>query len=176
MNNNKIEINIPDFIDYQEIEETIKSEIKSNIKYWVKTDILQSKDFKDIIKEEIRKEINNLLSSTNLNDILQQNVVKSIDLYFEDISDFKYSSNIRKVVEDIVISEKDFINSKTINAVDELLGSKDEITSMITWRVQDLIIENTIQELMKGDYVDFVREMVHQNFESYFPRKDDIDE
>jgi hypothetical protein len=174
MSSNKIEINLPDFIDYEDMKESIKYDIKSNIKYWVRDDVMKTQNFQQMIRETIKEQMAELLKTTNLGELLERNVRKSMEKYFEDFDTFKYNSNITTVINKMLISETDFIKEKTLKAVENFTSS-DENTFLenINWKVRDIIIEKTVEELAQSNYMEFIKDSIFYNFEQYFPRKDD---
>lgn len=172
MSSNKIEINLPDFINYEEMEDSIKYDIKSNIKYWIKDDVVRTQDFQQMIRDAIKEQMAELLKNTNLSELLEINVRKSMEKYFEDFDNFKYHSNIGTIINNMVISETDFVKEKTLKAVENFTSSDENIfLENIDWKIKDIIIEKTVEELAQSNYMEFIKDSIFYNFEQYFPKK-----
>lgn len=172
MSSNKIEINLPDFIDYDEMKESIKYDIKSNIKYWVRDDVMKTQDFQQMIREVIKEQMVELLKNTNLGELLERNVRKSMEKYFDNFDNFKYHSNIGTVINNIITDETDFIKEKTLKAVEGFASSdENDFSKSINWKVKDIIIKKTVEELAQSNYMEFIRDLIFYNFEQYFPKK-----
>jgi hypothetical protein len=86
METKQITINIPDFIDYEELKKelfiNLKLEIKSEVKNMLKRDFFNSDEFKRVVVEEVAKYMSEIIKTTNAPDIIKCKIkeyVNSLD-------------------------------------------------------------------------------------------------
>lgn len=158
----QIVINVPDFINYEELEKEIKSGVTYELNQILKNEFIKTKEFKDTVYTVISEELKRLIPSTNLIDLLRENLIKNIS----EINDYTYEYKLEKILEEEIEENKEKIKNdmkpKLIESIEKGLDN---------YHIQSILSDIVIDELKhNGDYEQLIKDMLQDNFDAYFPK------
>jgi hypothetical protein len=165
METKQITINIPDFIDYEELKKelfiNLKLEIKSEVKNMLKRDFFNSDEFKRVVVEEVAKYMSEIIKTTNAPDIIKCKIKEYVNSLDSDSYELKYNV-IEPLIKEIVKNNKDEI-------IEILKPQLMDNVKLDDYEKQSILINIIAREIENGNYTKFIRDAILFNFEDYIP-------
>ena len=166
----QLTINIPDFIDFDEIErnvkETLDRELRDIVKRVIQNKIFETPSFQNMFREAINGIVLDLAKTTNLSDILMDGLLKSAN----EIEPYRFSMyGVDPILKEVVEENKDIIK-KSLEP--QLLNKVEE--GLDDWDIKRILSEIASEELTSnGDYKELLKDMIQSNFDGYFTKKEE---